>query len=233
MTRSQDDQTRSRTTTRTKLVLGVFVTSMTAVTGMLLMSGGFEMPTTRFTATKPVIMAPAESLGAGDATPVPSAALGVDEGRWQHIVIHDSGSMAGTVRELDVQARRAGLDDLGYHFVIGNGAGLSDGVVEATPRWNRQGAGAHVAASPAPSPAERARIDDLNRRSIGICLIGNGERKAFTESQIRALIDLVRSLQVQLDIPASGVMLHSDLNREVASPGRFFPIERLEARLEP
>ena len=229
LTRSQDDPTRTRTTTRTKLVLGVFVTSMTAVTGMLLMSGGFEMPTTRFTATKPVIIAPT----AGEAAPAPSADPGVDQGRWRHIVIHDSGSMAGTVRELDVQARRAGLDDLGYHFVIGNGAGLSDGVVEATPRWNRQGAGAHVAASPAPSPAERARTDDLNRCSIGICLIGNGERKAFTESQIRALIDLVRSLQVQLEIPASGVMLHSDLNREVASPGRFFPIERLEARLEP
>ena len=234
MTRSHEDPNPTRTTTRTKLVLGVFVTSMTAVTGMLLMSGGFEVSSTRFTATKPVIMAPADPLAAGtDAVERTSADLGVESDRWRYIVIHDSGSMAGTVRELDIQARRAGLDDLGYHFVIGNGSGLSDGVVEATPRWNRQGAGAHVAASPAPSPAERSRIDELNRHSVGICLIGNGERNEFTESQLRALIDLVRALQIQLDIPASGVVLHSDLSAEVASPGRLFPVERLEAQLEP
>ena len=68
---------------------------------------------------------------------------------------------------------------------------------------------------------------------IGICLIGNGDRSEFTEAQMRALVDLVRALQIRLDIPASRVVLHSDLNPDVASPGRLFPIERLESHLEP
>ena len=225
---------KTRTTTRTKLVLGVFVTSMTAVTGMLLMSGEFDGSSSGFVATKPVFVTGTEARADRDSTAEADIQdPGIDSELWQHIVIHDSGSMAGTVRELDAQARRAGLNDVGYHFVIGNGSGLSDGVVEATPRWNRQGAGAHVAASAAPSPLEREQVDDLNRHAIGICLIGNGERAAFTESQLRALSDLVRALQIQLEIPASRVVLHSDLNSEVASPGRFFPVERLESHLEP
>lgn len=207
---------------------------MTAVTGMLLMSGEFDGSSSGFVATKPVFVTGTEARADRDSTAEADIQdPGIDSELWQHIVIHDSGSMAGTVRELDAQARRAGLNDVGYHFVIGNGSGLSDGVVEATPRWNRQGAGAHVAASAAPSPLEREQVDDLNRHAIGICLIGNGERAAFTESQLRALSDLVRALQIQLEIPASRVVLHSDLNSEVASPGRFFPVERLESHLEP
>ena len=198
------------------------------------MSGEFSGAAPRFAATKPVIMSAVDSVNSMDGTAdsaIPDS--GIDRERWNHIVIHDSGSMAGTVRELDAEARRAGLKELGYHFVIGNGSGLSDGVVEATARWNRQGAGAHVATSSAPSPSEQRRVDALNRHAIGICLIGHGERSAFTESQLRALTDLVRALQLQLDIPASQVVLHSDLTPEVASPGVFFPVERLEAHLEP
>ena len=207
---------------------------MTAVTGMLLMSSEFSGAAPRFAATKPVIMSATDtSTALADTADSPLPDSGIDQERWNHIVIHDSGSMAGTVRELDAEARRAGLNELGYHFVIGNGSGLSDGVVEATPRWNRQGAGAHVATSSAPTPSEQRRVDALNRQAIGICLIGNGERGAFTEAQLRALLDLVRALQLQLDIPASQVMLHSDLTSEVSSPGRFFPVERLEAHLEP
>ena len=198
------------------------------------MSGEFSGAAPRFAATKPVIMSTVDSVNSMDEaadSAIPDS--GIDRERWDHIVIHDSGSMAGTVRELDAEAREAGLYELGYHFVIGNGSGLSDGVVEATPRWNRQGAGAHVATSAMPSPSEQRRVDALNRHAIGICLIGHGERSAFSEAQLRALTDLVRALQLQLDIPASQVMLHSDLTPEVSSPGRFFPVERLEAHLEP
>ena len=198
------------------------------------MSGEFSGAAPRFAATKPVIMSTVDSVNSMDEaadSAIPDS--GIDRERWDHIVIHDSGSMAGTVRELDAEAREAGLNELGYHFVIGNGSGLSDGVVEATPRWNRQGAGAHVATSAMPSPSEQRRVDALNRHAIGICLIGHGERSAFSEAQLRALTDLVRALQLQLDIPASQVMLHSDLTPEVSSPGRFFPVERLEAHLEP
>ena len=148
------------------------------------------------------------------------------------IVIHHSGRMAGTVPELDSRAKRAGLNGLAYHFVIGNGSGLSDGVVEIGYRWTQQVPGAHVAAPANATAQEQAFRDELNSQSIGICLIGNGDRQPFTELQVRELIDLVRTLQETWDIPASSVLLHSDIV-DVSNPGRFFPAERLESHLAP
>lgn len=219
----------TRTSTRTKVVLAAFVTAMTAVTGMLLISGEDFGPVSSFAATKPVIITDSDNTSARSD----SQTQGEIDARWEMIVIHDSGSLSGTVRELDAEARDAGLNGLGYHFVIGNGAGLSDGVVEASYRWNDQLAGAHVAAAPNPDNSEQLRADQINRTAIGVCLIGNGDRAEFTEAQMRALVDLVRALQTRLDIPASRVVLHSDLNSDVSSPGRLFPVERLEAHLEP
>jgi hypothetical protein len=202
---------------------------MTAVTGMLLISGEDLGPVNAFAATKPVIIGGSDNqASSSDHQPE-----GEIDARWEMIVIHDSGSLSGTVRDLDAEARDSGLNGLGYHFVIGNGAGLSDGVVEASYRWNGQLAGAHVAAAPNPDSSEQFRADQMNRTAIGICLVGHGDRSEFTEAQMRALVDLVRALQTRLDIPASRVVLHSDLNSAVSSPGRLFPVERLEAHLEP
>ena len=219
---------------RTKIVWAVFVTAMTAVSGILLLSGDSSDLRGLLAATTPSILnqASAGSENSAEAWSDSGIESSLDVDRWEMIVIHHSGTVAGTVREMDTQAVRAGLHGLGYHFVVGNGAGLSDGVVEASYRWNQQLAGAHVATRPNASLAECSQIDDTNRHSIGICLIGNGDRGKFTEAQVRALIDLVRALQLRLDIPSSKVVLHSDL-ADVSSPGRFFPIERFEAQIEP
>ena len=149
--RGPNNTKTTRTSTRTKVVLAAFVTSMTAVTGMLLISGEDFGPVNAFAATKPVIISDSETAQSGLQTP-PEGDI---DGRWEMIVIHDSGSLSGTVRDLDAEARQAGLNGLGYHFVIGNGNGLSDGVVEASYRWNSQLAGAHVAAAPNPDSSEQ------------------------------------------------------------------------------
>lgn len=202
---------------------------MTGMAGILLLSESPADGRASFAATSSSI------LGGGAGTsenlfampPVTDA----EKDRWNMIVIHHSGRMAGTVPEMDARAKRAGLNGLAYHFVIGNGAGLSDGVVEIGYRWTQQTPGAHVAAPPNPTSEERAFRDELNSQSIGICLIGNGDRQLFTEAQIRELIDLVRTLQRTWDIPASSVLLHSDIV-DVSNPGRFFPAERLEAHID-
>ena len=110
----------------------------------------------------------------------------------------------------------------GYHFVIGNGNGETNGSVNYGPRWIGQESGAHVADRVAGATPDAAWF---NEHSIGICLIGNGERREFTEAQIAALVDLVTKLQRECGIPDSNVVLHSDL-AEVASPGRWFPRAR-------
>src|SRR5947207_7912577 len=69
----------------------------------------------------------------------------LDKGRWQCIVIHDSGSPVGSPASLDALARANNLRGLGYHFVIGNGNGMDDGQLAVGRRWLDQIAGAHVA----------------------------------------------------------------------------------------
>jgi len=216
------------------VVWAVFVTAMTGLAGLLLLSDPPPQAGADIPATRPFLSNGngSTSENFGDNAGSMHAESRIESDRWESIVIHHSGRMTGTVRELDGRAKRAGLNGLGHHFVIGNGSGLSDGVVESGYRWQDQIPGAHVAISPGAGDAEWKRANELNRTSVGICLIGNGNRQPFTEAQIRALIDLVRGLQRECDIPASRVLLHSDVFA-ADDPGRYFPTDRLESHILP
>ena len=159
--------------------------------------------------------------------------VALDRARWNAIVIHHSATPAGDAGSIARMHMAAGLDGLGYHFVIGNGQGLPDGHVEAGPRWHRQQPGAHVAASTA-QRGDVARVvangvsaDVLNRHAIAICLIGNGDRRPFTDRQMHELGALVRRIQSSLGIPADRIYLHSDV-AATTSPGQFFPVSSFE-----
>lgn len=156
-----------------------------------------------------------------------SAPERLDRERWQAIVIHHSGSPGGSPESIDRLHRSAGLQGLGYHFVIGNGIDFGDGALFVGPRWTEQQPGAHVAERPNGTAPDAAWF---NRHAIGICLVGNGERRGFTEAQMRRLSSLVAELQRELGISDREVYLHSDL-AAVASPGRFFPVAAFEASL--
>ncbi len=131
---------------------------------------------------------------------------------WQAIVIHHSGSPAGDAETLHRLHVQYGLDGLGYHFVIGNGSGLGDGVIHVGYRWRQQLPGAH---------ATGPNGEWFNRHAIAICLIGNGDAHPFTAKQVQSLERLVSELQERVGIPESGVVLHREI-AEVRSPGQFF-----------
>lgn len=133
--------------------------------------------------------------------------------QWQAIVIHHSASVYGTPASIEAQHRAMNLDGLGFHFVIGNGNGLDDGEVHVGFRWLDQLPGAHAAGP---------RGDWLNRNSIGICLVGDGNRRAFTDEQIQRLAQLVDELAVRCNIPRDRIYRHSDV-ASTNDPGRFFP----------
>ena len=193
------------------IVWGVFVGAMTFAGGVLMLGENWQgIPAVRV----------AESGAAPGQSPVAP-------GRWQAIVIHHSASAAGSVDDLTRQHVAWGLPSLGFHFVIGNGNGEPDGSLSIGSRWLQQEAGAHVAERVAGSAPDAAWF---NQNAIGICLIGNGERREFTDAQMRALVSLVKDLQQTCGIPDGNVFLHSDLV-EVASPGRFFPKARLAFEL--
>ncbi len=183
-------------------------------------------------------------LMALEPTPIPSAdgvampLLVVDQGgdafdavfrtnpepqadRWQAIVIHHSGQPYGNNETIADLHQSLGYGGLGYHFVIGNGSGTADGEVQTGYRWARQVNGVHAGGPDG---------EWYNRFAIGICLVGNGDRAAPTDSQMRQLARLVHALQRRLDIPAERVVLHSNI-AETTSPGRFFPAARFRQQL--
>jgi hypothetical protein len=145
-----------------------------------------------------------------------------DPDRWAGIVIHHLGLPGADAERVHRLHLGYGYQGLGYHFLIGNGNGLGDGTIHVGYRWNEQLPGAHVA-----GPAGEAH----NLTSIGVCLIGNGDRRPFTDRQMRSLVTLVRRLQRELNLPTAAVHLHRELAPEVTSPGRFFPVARFRGQL--
>lgn len=146
----------------------------------------------------------------------------LDKSRWTGIVIHHLGATFGTPETVHRQHLGFGYQGLGYHFLIGNGNGLGDGEVHAGYRWDYQLPGAHVIG---------AEGVHHNGHSIGICLVGNGERRPFSDQQMTQLIRLVQRLQQELGISATSIRLHGDLAPGTNSPGRYFESSRLAEQL--
>ena len=141
---------------------------------------------------------------------------------WSTIVVHHLGQPAGSAELIDRNHRKTGLDGLGYHFLIGNGYGLGDGAVHIGYRWLQQSAAAKPAGLDASQWSERV---------ISICLIGNGNRRPFTERQLLHLSYLVQRLQEELSVPSNSVYLASDIGIDQESPGKYFAEAQFRGQL--
>jgi len=149
---------------------------------------------------------------------------GIKYGPWKYIVVHHSATNVGNARRLDYFHRkiRHMPRGLAYHFVIGNGRGLGDGDIEIGPRWSKQQAGGHV------------RSEALNEIALGICLVGNFEKKPPSRKQMDSLVALTRYLQKKFHIPRRRVQGHKETkNAHTLCPGRYFPLRSFRKRLLP
>jgi hypothetical protein len=132
---------------------------------------------------------------------------------WRWIVIHHSATPAGGAKAFDKMHKAKGWDELGYHFVVGNGTDTPDGLVEVGPRWPKQKWGAH-----AKTPDNR-----FNNYGIGICLVGNFDTERPTRAQMQSLSRLVAYLMKAYHIPADRVIGHGD-TKATDCPGRNFHV---------
>lgn len=205
---------------RAGVVWGSLVGSMTLAAGLLMVLDGGASPRMDGLALPP-LMAAAGAAPSIEAVLQTRAAL--DHGRWKSIVIHHSGSPVGKPASLDAEHRRMNLKGLGYHFVIGNGAGMENGEVHVGYRWMDQAPGAHAG-------GDNAEWYNLN--SIGICLVGDGDRDSFTDEQLRRLSDLVNALAREFKIPRERILLHSDI-APVSDPGPMFPAALFHEQIVP
>ena len=135
--------------------------------------------------------------------------------RWNCIVIHHSGSDAGGADRFDTWHRTKGWDELGYHFVIGNGTDSGLGEVEVGPRWMSQKHGAHTV----------TRGDYHNKHGIGICLVGNFDGHPPGDRQLRSLNHLVAYLCREFKIPPERIFTHREVTGQTKCPGKQFDVE--------
>jgi hypothetical protein len=135
---------------------------------------------------------------------------------WKWIVIHHSATPSGSAAVFDRMHRQKGWDELGYHFVIGNGTDSGNGRVEVGPRWPRQKWGAH-----AKTPDNR-----FNDYGIGVCLVGNFDIERPTPQQMQSLARLTAYLMQTYKIPAGNILGHRD-TKATECPGRNLNIAQV------
>jgi hypothetical protein len=145
---------------------------------------------------------------------------------WKYIVVHHTATETGSVETIHA-AHLKNKDKngnpwlgIGYHFVIGNGHGMSDGAIEPTFRWRTQIQGAHAGSA----------NKDYNERGIGICLVGNFEKTPPTPAQRQSVKLLVNTLKSNYLISAPNVVGHKDIRAtSTECPGRLFPMAEVAA----
>src|SRR5687767_10673467 len=172
---------------------------------------GKKLPAAVAQAQPPVQQRPAAQVARSsggiprDWTPPPGA-----QRSWKWIVIHHSATPSGSARTFDRMHRDKGWDELGYHFVIGNGTDSADGQIEVGTRWAKQKWGAHA----------KTPNNEYNDHGIGICLVGNFDVERPTPQQSKSLARLVAHLMKTYNVPASRVLGHQDTGKPTECPGR-------------
>ena len=141
---------------------------------------------------------------------------------WRWIVVHHSASRRGSAALIDNYHRNGKhWDELGYHFVIGNGSASGNGQTEVGSRWPKQKHGAHT---------KVGQDETYNDYGIGICLVGDFEKTRPSAEQMDGLARLVDYLAARYRIDDAHIIGHGDVD-DTKCPGRYFPFQDLSARL--
>ena len=140
--------------------------------------------------------------------------------QWNWIVVHHSAGDSGGAKAFDKYHREVrGWDELGYHFVIGNGTDTADGLVEVGPRWPRQKHGAHA----------KTPDNQYNDHGIGICLVGNFDNRRPTAKQMASLTKLIAYLADTYKVPQTKIIGHKATGKVTDCPGKFMDLAVVRA----
>lgn len=147
-----------------------------------------------------------------------------------HIVIHHSYSNWGDAKAIDQWHKEAGfrrrdpktnkIYHIGYHKVICNGYPVYNSWKKRAyqEKWD----GKIQQGRPDYLPGAHTKQNGMNRKSLGICLIGNFDSSNPTGKQLEALIDACTRLCIRHGIKTSCIRFHSDFAHYKTCPGKFF-----------
>jgi len=119
--------------------------------------------------------------------------------RWSQIEIDYSES--GNIEQLALLSGMDSPDDVNYHFIICNGNGGKDGLIQPTEKWQRQ----------SPIIPGQSRNDEavfcetLTEETIYICVIADNENSFPTDSQVKRTEELVEGLCRKFNIQPESI----------------------------
>jgi len=175
--------------------------------------------------TPPVIAALPPTPRPSKPSPMPPANVptswipiaSAEHREWTWIVVHHSATEVGGASRFDRDHKAKGWDELGYHFVIGNGSDTPDGAIEVGPRWPIQKHGAHA----------KTPDNKYNEHGIGICLVGNMDNHPPTQKQLASLTRLAAYLADTYHIRQSDIIGHKMTGKQTDCPGKYTDINQI------
>lgn len=147
------------------------------------------------------------------ASKPPDKSVYCDLGDVELIVVHHSATASGNVNLFRVLHRAVfGWDDVGYHFVIGNGTHSGDGEVE-TGR---------------PLGAVGAHARGHNDRSVGVCLVGDFNSSRPSTLQLETGKRLIADLMRRFSLEKGRVIPHREVEGcKTECPGKNLSVRML------
>jgi len=143
--------------------------------------------------------------------------------RWKYIVIHHSAGDYGNIEHLqnihNQRQSKEPINAIAYHYIIGNGNGMEDGQIDSDIRKKYNLWGVHVS----------GQNFDKNIRGLGICIVGNLDKKKMSLKQYESLLRLTKELMDAYSIKIEDVVFHGKIFGESTKcPGKFFPYNKFE-----
>ena len=74
-------------------------------------------------------------------------------------------------------------------------------------------------------------VGGMNRKSLGVCLVGNFNKHSPSSALLKVAIDFVSSLCNTLNIPRENVLGHGEADKRRTCPGEKFNMDEFRKRL--
>jgi hypothetical protein len=205
-------------------VLASLVATLASTAGILLLLEGQPV-----TSAGPYMMNLSNTAQNFKSLIRPAVALRKD--RWNYIIVYQSGGLSGNAAELSEGRHIGGIikpRDTGdmtqgayFHFVVDNarnGIGNPDGYIQQGKAWRDQLSTAPYFSWPYLTPHHYSAYAN----AVGVCIVGDINRTAYSSNQIRSTISLIRTLERRLNIPNSCVRLQWEIRGQATARERAF-----------